>query len=221
MASLSKALSKAAAGSYRFRVDRSGAFGNSGKTATAGGPTVPPALMDDARKAKEAFERGEYPAAEKVYEKMLSKAPSNVYILSNLGVVYFRNGKWSLAEEALKKAIAVAPEDTFSQCTLGIVYYQQHKYDDATTSLTKALAINPKYAVAHNYLGITASQKGWGDAALKELETAIQLDPTTRMPFSTWRSSMPCSSRRTRNWRGNITSARSTWARSRTRGWNN
>jgi len=138
---------------------------------------VPTDLMDDAKAAKEAFERTEYRQAERIYERMLTKAPNNVYILSNLGVVYFRNQKFKLAEESLQKAIAVAPEDTFSHCTLGIVYYQEKRYDDAINSLTRALAINPKYAVAHNYLGITASQKGWQEAALKELETAIDLDP--------------------------------------------
>jgi tetratricopeptide (TPR) repeat protein len=145
--------------------------------ATSPTPMVPPALMDDAKSAKDAFEKAQYRDAEKLYEKMLTQAPSNVYILSNLGVVYFRNEKWKLAEESLKKAIAVAPEDTFSWCTLGIVYYQEKRFDDAINSLTRALAINPKYAVAHNYLGITASQKGWQEAALKELETAIELDP--------------------------------------------
>ena len=142
------------------------------------GPMVPPELMDEAKAAKESFERAQYRDAEKIYEKMLTKAPNNVYVLSNLGVVYFRNQKWKLAEESLKKSIAVAPEDTFSHCTLGIVYYQEHRYDDAINSLTRALAINPKYAVAHNYLGITASQKGWQDAAKKELETALDIDPT-------------------------------------------
>jgi Flp pilus assembly protein TadD/predicted nucleic acid-binding Zn-ribbon protein len=143
---------------------------------------VPVDMMEDAHAAKEAFDRAKYPEAEKRYVKMLAKAPNNVYILSNLGVVYFRNQKWNLAEESLKKAIAVAPEDVFSWCTLGIVYYQegQHdkaRYDDAIDALTKAIAINPKYAVAHNYLGIAASQKGWQEAALKELETAIDIDP--------------------------------------------
>ena len=151
--------------------------GESSQTA-APNRMVPPDLMDDARDAKDAFERTEYRDAERIYEKMLTKAPNNVYILSNLGVVYFRDEKWKLAEESLKKAIAVAPEDAFSHCTLGIVYYQEKRYDDAVNSLTRALAINPKYAVAHNYLGITASQKGWQDAALKELETATDLDPS-------------------------------------------
>jgi Flp pilus assembly protein TadD/septal ring factor EnvC (AmiA/AmiB activator) len=139
---------------------------------------VPPELMDDAKAAKDAFERTQYRDAERIYEKMLTSAPNNVYVLSNLGVCYFRNGKTQLAEESLKKATAVAPEDTFSWCTLGIVYYQEKRFDDAINSLTRALAIDPKYAVAHNYLGITASQKGWQEAALKELETAVDIDPT-------------------------------------------
>jgi Flp pilus assembly protein TadD/uncharacterized coiled-coil DUF342 family protein len=138
---------------------------------------VPDGLLNDAKDAKDSFDKGQYRDAERDYEKMLIKAPNNVYILSNLGVVYFRNQKSQLAEETLKKAIAVAPEDTFSWRTLGIVYYQEKRFDDAINALTRALAIDPKDAVAHNYLGITASQKGWQEAALKELETSTQYNP--------------------------------------------
>ncbi|MGA3170126.1 MAG: tetratricopeptide repeat protein [Chthoniobacteraceae bacterium] len=145
--------------------------------AAESGPGVPDDMLDDAHNAKDAFERQQFREAEKIYEGMLAKAPDNVYILSNLAVVYYHNDKYKLAEEALKKAVAIAPEDTFSHCTLGIVYYQEKRYDEAINELTRALAINPKYAVAHCYLGITASQKGWQEAARKELETAIELDP--------------------------------------------
>ncbi|MEA3188297.1 MAG: hypothetical protein QOD99_2127 [Chthoniobacter sp.] len=145
---------------------------------TAPNPNVPAALLTQAHDAKDVFERGQYRDAEKIYERMLTQAPNNVYILSNLGVVEFRQNKMKLAEEKFKKAIAIAPEDSFSHRTLGIVYYQQGKYDEAVQSLTKAVALNSKDAIAHNYLGITASQKSWQEAALKELETAIALDPS-------------------------------------------
>ena len=141
------------------------------------GPNVPPALMSFAKEAKEHFDRGNYREAEKCYDKILAKAPNNLYALSNLGVVRFRNGKLKLAEEAFKKAIAIASEDAFSHWNLGIIYYAQGKYDEAVEVLTKSLAIQPKNATAHNYLGITASQKGWQEAARKELDTAISLDP--------------------------------------------
>jgi tetratricopeptide (TPR) repeat protein len=144
---------------------------------TALHPNVPEGLMPLAHEAREYFDRGQYREAEKTYEKMLAEAPTNVYILSNLGVVRFRSGKLRLAEEAFQKAIEVDPKDSFSRCTLGIVYYQQGKYDEAIDELTKALAVDSKNATAHNYLGITASQKGWHEAAQKEMETAIALDP--------------------------------------------
>jgi tetratricopeptide (TPR) repeat protein len=134
-------------------------------------------LQPVAQEAKDQFERGNYREAEKGYEKILAKSPSNLYALSNLGVVRFRSGKLKLAEDAFRKAISIAPEDAFSHCTLGIIFYSQSRYDDAVNELTKSLAINPKYAAAHNFLGITASQKGWQEAAQKELETATALDP--------------------------------------------
>jgi len=107
--------------------------------------------MDDARHAKDAFDQGRYMDCQKIYERMLTQAPDNVYILSNLGVVYFRNMNWKLAEDSLKKATAVNPKDAFSHLTLGIVYYEEKRYDDALLSVNLALAINPKYQEAVNY----------------------------------------------------------------------
>ncbi|HEX4084823.1 MAG TPA: tetratricopeptide repeat protein [Chthoniobacteraceae bacterium] len=178
LASLSKEEAHAAwtSGSNEVATTGSAASTDNEEGTTAAGP-VPAELKEDSHDAKDAFDRGEYRDAEKIYERMLTKAPNNVYILSNLGVVYFRNQKTRLAEESLKKAIAIAPEDVFSHCTLGIVYYKERQYDDAINELTRALTIDPKYAVAHNYLGITASQKGWQEAAKKELQAAIAYDP--------------------------------------------
>ncbi|MGV3531782.1 MAG: tetratricopeptide repeat protein [Chthoniobacteraceae bacterium] len=144
---------------------------------TSAQPNLPAALMPLVQEAKDHFERKNYRDAEKTYQKILQSEPTNLYALSNLGVVRFQSGKLQLAEDAFKKAIAIAPNDAFSHCTLGIVYYSQEKYDEAMTALTNSLSINPKNATAHNYLGITASQKGWPDAAQKELETATALDP--------------------------------------------
>ncbi len=140
-------------------------------------PAVPEELVPTAREAKMSFDNGKYHAAEKGYQKILSKVPDNLYALSNLGVVYFRTGKLKAAELTLKKATVLDPQDEFSHRTLGIVYYGERKFDDAVTELTRALAINPKSFIAHNYLGITASQKGWQEAAEKEMQEAIAVNP--------------------------------------------
>ena len=151
--------------------------GPSGPTVQTTAPAVPDELAPLAREAKENFDKGKYRAAERQYQQILTKAPNNLYSLSNLGVVYFRTGKWKAAELTLKKAVALAPKDEFAHTTLGIVYYRQSKFDDAITALTTALGINPKSATAHNYLGITASQKGWQEAAVKEMLDAIAVNP--------------------------------------------
>lgn len=140
-------------------------------------PNVPPDVVDLAWQAKQSFDKGKYHTAEKMYQEMLTKAPNNLYSLSNLGVVYFRSGKLKSAELTLKKAVALSPNDEFTHTTLGIVFYRQAKFDSALTELTKSLGINPKSATAHNYLGITASQKGWQEAAEKELLEAIRENP--------------------------------------------
>lgn len=160
-----------------FAMAKNGPTKPTGPTVQTTAPVVPDEVAPLARDAKENFEKGKYRAAEKQYQEILTKAPNNLYTLSNLGVVYFRTGKWKAAELTLKKAVALAPKDEFAHTTLGIVYYRQSKFDEAITELTTALGINPKSATAHNYLGITASQKGWQEAAEKEMLDALAVNP--------------------------------------------
>jgi len=127
-------------------------------------PNVPEEVRPFAQEAKDFYDRGKYHEAERSYERALLRAPNNVFILSNLGVVLFKLGKLKGSEAAFKKAIAAAPEDTFSRTTLGVVYYQEARYDDAIGQLKKAREIDP------------------GNAQLqgveRELRKAIELDRT-------------------------------------------
>ena len=140
-------------------------------------PDVPDDLLKIAQKAKESFDQGKYPTAEKQYQEILAKSPKNLYALSNLGVVYLRTGKFGPAESTLKEALTISSNDQFLRTTLGIVYYRQSKFDDALAELTQAVEINPKSATARNYLGITASQKGRMQEAEKEILQAIANNP--------------------------------------------
>ena len=151
--------------------------GGSPKVTTNAQPLVGDELLPMAREAQEAFARGKYTDAERVYDKLLSREPKNPYLLSNQGVVLFRQDKLKSAEVVLRKALAVTPKDPFCLATLGIVYYRMHRYDDALTYLTQAIQLDPRNATAHNYLGITSSQKGWPEAALEEIQKAITINP--------------------------------------------
>jgi Flp pilus assembly protein TadD len=144
-------------------------------------PALPPALLPLGREAKEQFDRGNYLEAEKIYRRILEKAPNNLYILSNLGVVLFRAGKNKEAEDAFKKALKAAPDDAFSHCTLGIVYHQEGKSDDAVNELTKALALDPQNTTAASYLGIIVNERSGGKVFLK-IKTERALPHLVRPP---------------------------------------
>ncbi len=148
------------------------------KVATEPQPAVPPQLQDTAKEAKDSFNRGKYLESARLYEKIVSKDPTNIYALSNLGVAHFRAGHLKQAEETLKKVCTLAPQDAFAQATLGMIYLEQARYDEAITALTQSVQSNPKSASAHNFLGIAAAKKGWSQAAFKELNTALELNPS-------------------------------------------
>jgi Flp pilus assembly protein TadD len=138
---------------------------------------VPPKIQGLVRAAKKNFQQGNFRAAEKQYQQILTDDPNNIDALSNLGAIYVRSGKLSSAESTLKKAVAIAPDNDFLLTTLGVVQYRQSKFDDAIVELTKAITINPKSATAHNYLGIAASQKGRQQEAEKEILQALASNP--------------------------------------------
>ncbi len=138
---------------------------------------LPQKMRGLVRAAGKNFQQGNYKAAEKQYQQILTEDPNNLEALSNLGVVYVRNGNLQSAESTLEKAVAIAPDNDFLLTTLGIVQYRQSKFDEAIVQLTKAIAINPKSATAHNYLGIAASQKGRQKEAEKEILQALANNP--------------------------------------------
>ena len=138
---------------------------------------LPENLRDVECAARESFEQGKYEMAVERYQEILDKSPDNLYVLSNLGVVYFRSGELGSAEATLKKALSISPNDEFVLTTLGIVHYRQSNFDDALAELRKAIEINPNSATAHNYLGIVAGQKGRTREAEREILQAIANDP--------------------------------------------
>jgi Flp pilus assembly protein TadD len=163
------------------KTDENGGTGGEGDTRTnrsepskTGVPLKIQRLVGAARKN---FQQGNFKAAEKQYQQILSDDPGNVDALSNLGAIYVRSGKLSSAESTLKQAVAIAPDNDFLLTTLGVVQYRQSKFDDAIVQLNKAIEINPKSATAHNYLGIAASQKGRQKEAEKEILQALANNP--------------------------------------------
>lgn len=131
-------------------------------------------LVDEAR---EQFVRGNFSAAEELYQKLVDLKPDSVVALANLGVAQFRQGKLTAAQLALEKAIAVAPDDAFSLTTLGAVMIEQNRVEDAINYLERANGAQADDPITLNYLGVASSQLGQFGKAEQSLRRAITVNP--------------------------------------------
>ena len=136
-----------------------------------------PELKELVAKARDEFVRGNFVAAEKLYQKFVEQQPDNVVALANLGVAQFRQGKLTAAQLALEKAVKADPNDAFSLTTLGAVMIEQNRIEDAVGYLERANQSTPDDPVTLNYLGVASSQLGQFGKAEQSLRRAITVKP--------------------------------------------
>jgi tetratricopeptide (TPR) repeat protein len=91
------------------------------------------------RDAQDAFNRGDYPAAARGYERALAIRPDSPEALSNLGVVYHMQGNLRLAVETMSRALAFEPGLLPANLILGIDLVQLGKSQKAIAPLERVL----------------------------------------------------------------------------------
>ena len=138
---------------------------------------IPPEVLALIAEAREQFVRGNFSAAEKLYQQFVELQPNSVVALANLGVTQFRQGKLTAAQLALEKAIAADPNDAFTLTTLGAVMIEQNRIEDSLAYLERASEVVPDDPVTLNYLGVAASQLGQFGKAEQSLRRAITVNP--------------------------------------------
>jgi len=145
--------------------------------ATSMGTEMTPEVLALIAEARSQFVRGNFAAAEKLYQQFVELQPNSTVALANLGVAQFRQGKLTAAQLALEKAIAADPEDAFSLTTLGAVMIEQNRIEDSIGYLERASAVAPDDPVTLNYLGVASSQLGQFGKAEQSLRRAITVNP--------------------------------------------
>ena len=130
-----------------------------------------------AKRATDAFERGDLAAAKRDYEQVLVLAPDNAAASINLGLLAYRQHRMDDAESILRKVVRANPEAGLAWLILGIVYYEGDKLDAALAALAQAAWLEPKDPRVHHYLGVTIGRKGWYSGAEDEMRKAIELQP--------------------------------------------
>lgn len=125
------------------------------------------ASLNDARKANEAYNNGEYEKAASLYRQAIEQNPDDARLYFNLGNSLYKLGRAEEAKEAFEryKNLTETREDrSLADYNMGRMMIDNEQYDEATSYFREALKNNPSDPDArHNY-----------ELALKQLQEQEQ-----------------------------------------------
>ncbi len=133
------------------------------------GVNMVPKLEELYKQGTEAFEKGDYIAAERFFYDILRQNPRFADIQNKIGIIYNQTNRLSLATEAFEKALAVNPAYTEAALNLAITYSDLGKYEKAREVLSGRLTSwkrrgNPQaqYRVSTPLLGANCQTSTYG-----------------------------------------------------------
>src|SRR5580658_8249711 len=101
------------------------------------------------------FDKGDYQAAVKNYEKALTYEEDSAWVYNNLGLVYIQMQKWPEAEAQLKKAVEADSENAIAHNNLGVVFNQEKEYEKGLKEFETAYSLDHQYQKASRNLAET------------------------------------------------------------------
>lgn len=111
--------------------------------------------IDDARKANEAFEEGNYQQAVELYRQAIEEDPENAKLHFNLASALYKLGQTEEAMQSydrFENLTESAEEQSYASYNQGTMLTDQQKYEEAAEFFREALKKNPNDADArHNY----------------------------------------------------------------------
>ncbi|MEM8756999.1 MAG: tetratricopeptide repeat protein [Planctomycetota bacterium] len=138
------------------------------------------------RQGDDAFDRGEFDNAERLYRRSLEIVPDQPGVLNNLGNVLVEQGRYLDAEEVFKRAIVVDASRPEVFTNRGGLWLDAKWPREAIKHFDQALELDPRYlpalrgkATANHVIGTV------DESYLGELRTAIliEADPEWRRFF--------------------------------------
>ena len=133
---------------------------------------MPIARQDLLQSALKAHRKGDIPAAERLYSKLLRAAPGDFNALHLLGVIRAQQKRFAEADRLIAKAL----EANISAEALnnhGSVLIELGREAEAISRLKRALLMKPGYGDAHFNLGRALRKSGQWEQACKSFAEAI------------------------------------------------
>ena len=101
-----------------------------------------------ARRAKKAFDSGDYDAALGINLELVRRDPANVEALNNLGATQCKVGEYLEAEQRFRQALSLNPNHAEANHNLGDVLRWIGLLEDSEIYLRRALKLKPNYTEA-------------------------------------------------------------------------
>lgn len=132
--------------------------------------------MNKLDQAMEDHKKGNWDAADKIYEEILLEEPDNAEVLYLLAISKNSQNQLDEAEEIIEKAIKINSNAPAYMQTKGMILARKGKSEEAIEVLSSALNENPNLYQSHITIGHLYYQKGSKTEAEKHFKMAIKVD---------------------------------------------
>lgn len=129
------------------------------------------------KEAQAAIERGDYPTAINLLEKLVEQYPDNHIVHFQLAYAYTMSNQWQPAEEHYRKALEIEPQFYEATLNLGLLLARQQHYQEAFTFLEKAKNLRPQAYEPYYHLGQVCEALQRWQCAEDAFKTALKLRP--------------------------------------------
>lgn len=119
----------------------------------------------------------------KLYENIVSQAPSRIEFLYMYSLCLFKNSDNQKAINYLNSIIRINPDFMLAHYTLGNIYFIQKDYIKALKSFKTALVLNPLSADTSYNMALTLENLGYKTLAVKFYNNCFKLNPQDKEAF--------------------------------------
>jgi len=128
-------------------------------------------------------ELGRTPDARQAYLDLLSRDPTHLAALNNLGTLLDAEGHRSAARTAYAQAVAHHPADAMSRVNLANILYETGAFAAAREHYEAALQIDPDQREAHRGLAYVLADSGDQEGAQEHRRKAFAGRPLIALPY--------------------------------------
>jgi len=113
------------------------------------------------------------------FRAALALSPSDVRILTNLGLLLAKNGDLDGAAAMHRRVAQLAPDDVRGHFNVALIAQRQGRDEEAEREFREVVRIRPNDATARMALGGVLMRRGQPGAASSEFEIAVSLSPNS------------------------------------------